>query len=126
MAAPRIVAPENAAPGAPPLDEGAFAALMQPLGPFEPAQRFWHGSAPQRDIVARSVDGSRVLVGEARRSLDPKNAGRLLAALAHASLPGASDCDIVPVLFVPEAEGVPRQNELGFVVDAETVFSALR
>lgn len=96
------------------------------LGPFEPAQRFWHGSAPERDIVARSVDGSRVLVGEARRSLDPKNAGRLLAALAHASLPGASDCDIVPVLFVPDAEGVPRQNELGFVVDAETVFSALR
>ena len=39
MAAPRIVAPENAAPGATPLDEGAFAALMQPLGPFEPAPR---------------------------------------------------------------------------------------
>ncbi len=39
MAAPRIVAPETAASGAPPLDEGAFAALMQPLGPFEPAPR---------------------------------------------------------------------------------------
>ena len=39
MAAPRIVAPENAVPGAPPLDERAFAALMQPLGPFEPAPR---------------------------------------------------------------------------------------
>ena len=39
MAAPRIVAPEDAAPGAPPLDERAFAALMQPLGPFEPAPR---------------------------------------------------------------------------------------
>ena len=39
MAAPRIVAPENAAPGAPPLDERTFAALMQPLGPFEPTPR---------------------------------------------------------------------------------------
>ena len=39
MAAPRIVAPETAAHGAPPLDEDAFAALMQPLGPFEPAPR---------------------------------------------------------------------------------------
>ena len=39
MAAPRIVAPEDAAPGAPPFDERAFAGLMQPLGPFEPAPR---------------------------------------------------------------------------------------
>ena len=39
MAAPRIVAPESAAPGAAPLGERAFAALMQPLGPFEPAPR---------------------------------------------------------------------------------------
>lgn len=96
------------------------------LGPFEPAQRFWHGSAPQRDIVARSVDGSRVLVGEAKPSLDPKNAGRLLAGLASASLPGVRDCDIIPVLFVPQAEEVPFQNELGFVVGAKSVFSALR
>ncbi len=96
------------------------------LGPFEPAQRFWHRSAPERDIVARSVDGSRVLVGEAKRSLDSKNAGRLLAGLASADLPGARDCDIVPVLFAPQADDLPRQNELGFVVDAESVFSALR
>ena len=39
MAAPRIVAPENAGPGAAPVDERAFEALMQPLGPFEPAPR---------------------------------------------------------------------------------------
>lgn len=96
------------------------------LGPFEPAQRFWHRSMPERDMVARSVDGRHVLVGEAKRSSDSKNAGRLLAALAHADLPGVSDCDIVPVLFVPEAEDVPRQHELGFVVDAESVFTALR
>ena len=96
------------------------------LGPFEPAQRFWHGSAPERDIVARSVDGSRVLVGEAKGSLDSKNVGRLLVGLASAALPRTRDCDIVPVLFAPQADHLPRQNELGFVVDAESVFGALR
>lgn len=96
------------------------------LGPFEPAQRFWHGSAPERDIVARSVDGSRLLVGEARGSLDSKNAGRLLAGLSSAALPGVKDCDIIPVLFAPKADDLPRQSEFGFVVDAEPVFSALR
>ncbi|MDE0623028.1 MAG: hypothetical protein OXH83_15300, partial [Bryobacterales bacterium] len=96
------------------------------FGPFEPAQRFWHGSAHERDVVARSVDGSRLLVGEARRSLDSQNAARLLAGLANAALPGARDCDIIPVLFAPQANDLPRQNELGFVVDAESVFSALR
>ena len=96
------------------------------FGPFEPAQRFWHGNAPERDIVARSVDGSRVLVGEAIRSLDPKNVGRSLAGLANAALPGTRHCDIIPVLFAPQADDLPRQTELGFVVDAESVFSALR
>ncbi|MDE0263326.1 MAG: hypothetical protein OXJ37_13055 [Bryobacterales bacterium] len=96
------------------------------FGPFEPAQRFWHGNAPERDVVARSVDGSRLLVGEATRSLDSQNAARLLAGLANAALPGARDCDIIPVLFAPQANDLPRQNELGFVVDAESVFSALR
>ena len=39
MAAPRIVAPENADTGATSVDERTFEALMQPLGPFEPAPR---------------------------------------------------------------------------------------
>ena len=39
VAAPRIVAPESADPGATPVDARAFEALMQPLGPFEPAPR---------------------------------------------------------------------------------------
>ena len=39
LAAPRIVAPESATPGATPVDAQVFEALMQPLGPFEPAPR---------------------------------------------------------------------------------------
>ena len=37
-------------------------------GPFEPARRYWHGNAPEYDVVALSVDGRRVLVGEAKWS----------------------------------------------------------
>ena len=39
MAAPRIVSPSTADPGAEPIDADAFEALMAPLGPFEPAPR---------------------------------------------------------------------------------------
>ena len=49
------------------------------LGPWEPARRYWHGNDPEYDIVARSVDGARVLVGEAH--CKP-------ATLRHASLSG--------------------------------------
>ena len=38
------------------------------LGPWEPAQRHWRGNAPDLDVVARSVDGRRLLVGEAKWS----------------------------------------------------------
>ena len=96
------------------------------LGPFEPAQRYWHGNIPERDLVARSVGESRVLVGEAKRSLDRNRATRLLAGLANADLPGVRKRDIVPVLFAQRANELPRQTELGFVVDAESVLSALR
>jgi len=66
------------------------------------------------------------LVGEAKLSLDSRQAGRLLAAAASAALPGANDWDIAPVAFVPQAGELPRQTELGFVVDAESVLGALR
>ena len=39
VAAPRIVSPTTADPGAAPIDANAFEALMAPLGPFEPAPR---------------------------------------------------------------------------------------
>ena len=96
------------------------------LGPFEPAQRYWHRNTPERDIVACSVSGSRVLLGEAKWSSDSQGAGRLLAGLSGADLPGVRGSEIVPVLFVPNANELPVETELGFVVDAESVLSVLR
>ena len=44
------------------------------LGPWEPAQRYWRGNAPELDIVARSADGRRLLVGEAKWSMNTADA----------------------------------------------------
>ena len=97
------------------------------LGPFEPAQRYWHGNAPEYDIVARSLDGRHILVGEARwtaRGVAP--AGWKLGRRAGThSLPGATDAEVVHALFVPDTTGV-RVDSGVEVVDAKMVMTALR
>ncbi len=49
------------------------------LGPWEPAQRYWRGDAPELDVVARSVDGRRLLVGEVEWSMKPSAASGAVA-----------------------------------------------
>ena len=93
-------------------------------GPFEPAQRYWHGNAPEYDVVALSVDGRRLLVGEAKWSTKegaggskPEESGQSV------SLPGATGVEAVRALFVPDAIGAGTEVE---VVDARTVMALLR
>lgn len=64
-------------------------------------------------------------MGAAKRSLDSKRAGKLLAGFTNAVLPGMGNCGIVPGLFLSQADELPRQAELGLVVDSELVPSAL-
>ena len=97
------------------------------FGPFEPAQRYWHGNAPEYDIVARSLDGRRILVGEARwtaRGVAPAGwePGRRAGA---ATLPDAADAEVVHALFVPDAAGV-RASAGVEIVDAKAVMTVLR
>ena len=78
------------------------------LGPWEPARRHWRGNAPELDVVARSVDGRRLLVGEAKwssRSGPVSQAGPLSAIGA---LPGAAGLEVVGARFVPEASVLRR------------------
>lgn len=96
------------------------------FGPFEPAARYWHRNEPELDLVARSVDGKRVLVGEAKRSASPASIPRLIAKLDHQALPGTEGCEVVPTLFVLQGETVPRKTGYGHVVGARTILSALR
>ena len=97
------------------------------LGPFEPAQRYWHGNAPEYDIVARSVDGRRLLVGEAKWPRSGASTGGWEAGrrAGTGGLPGAADRDVVHVLFVPDATGVETDARVA-TVDAKTVMSVLR
>ena len=95
------------------------------LGPFEPAQRYWRGNAPERDVVARSIDGRRLLVGEAKWTATAGPVSRIGRPRPAADLPGAASCEIVHARFVPDA----REAETGagvVTVDAGTVMAVLR
>ena len=95
------------------------------LGPFEPAQRYWRGNAPEYDVVARAVDGRRLLVGEAKWTATAGPVSKIGRPRPAADLPGAASCEIVHARFVPDA----REAETGagvVTVDAGTVMAVLR
>ena len=97
------------------------------LGPFEPAQRYWRGNATEFDIVARSVDGRRLLVGEAKwpAGATVGTVSRLGRRQQAVDLPGAASCEIVHARFIPDAR--EAGTDPGVVtVDAETVMAVLR
>ena len=99
-----------------------MAGPLADLGPWEPAQRYWHGNDPEFDVVARSVDGVRTLVGEAKwgkRAANPQRGSTDI-------LPGATGSKVVRVLFVPCADTVSGTAENTHIVDAGAVMTALR
>ena len=96
------------------------------LGPWEPAQRYWRGAAPELDVVARSVDGERLLVGEVKWSRRTQAVSR---ATPRPALPrglGAGDREIVHALFIPEAATGRDETTGAYLVDGEAVMKALR
>lgn len=95
------------------------------LGPWEPAQRYWRRNEPEIDIVARSVDGKRLLVGEAkwRRGGGPVGA---LAPPDATHLPDAHRLEVIPAIFVPRGDSDDRGRASIARVGAETVLDALR
>ena len=93
------------------------------LGPWQHAQRYWRGNEPERDIVARSVDGRRLLVGEAKWSAADAPA---VSEAGLDALPDAATCEIVRARFVPEAPAFAVEDSGEFVVDAHAVLAALR
>ena len=95
------------------------------FGPFEPAQRYWRGNAPELDVVARSVDGRRLLVGEVKWSVGTA-AGSKVGPPADpgGAPPGTADTEIVRARFVPDAAGDTGAGVT--LVDARAVLEALR
>lgn len=84
----------------PRLAKSAIAAF----GPWGPAARWWHKNEPEWDIVARSLDGRRLLLGEAKMRVGSVDAA--LRALAAREAPKGLDPadEVVRALFVVDGE----------------------
>ena len=102
------------------------------LGPWEPAQRYWRSNVPELDVVARSVDGRRLLVGEAKWAIKPAASGAVARGDAGSpvrddvgNLARAMDAEVCRALFVPPG-AAPRAEAGVHVVDARAVMSVLR
>jgi len=99
-------------------------------GPWGAAKRYWKGSEPEWDVVAGSIDGGRLLLGECKWSSQPMSAtevARQCAELAARPIPEAwSAARVNRVLFVPRASGQARTHQAGVaLVDAGEVLEAL-
>ena len=93
------------------------------LGPFEPAQRYWRGGDPEFDVVALSVDGRRMLVGEVKWPAKALAKPEAVVPADTSALPGSAEAEAVRALFVPEGAGGETAVD---VVDARTVMNVLR
>jgi AAA+ ATPase superfamily predicted ATPase len=81
------------------------------LGPWGPASRWWRGAMPEWDLVSRSIDGGRLLLGEAKCAARPFDRLAVERAARHiASRPAPAltkknaGCEIARAVFVPEVE----------------------
>ena len=102
------------------------ASPLADLGPWEPAQRYWRRSEPEYDVVARSVDGRRLLVGEAKAASRPLAAASLRFRPSAPAIPDADDLEIVSVVFAPLGTTGAAVESGVHAVDARTVFGVLR
>ena len=101
-------------------------SALADLGPWEPAQRYWRRNEPEHDVVARSVDGRRLLIGEAKSTPRPVSPASLRFRPSTPAIPGVADLEIVPVVFTPLGTTGPTVEGGVHVVDARTVFGVLR
>lgn len=94
------------------------------LGPWEPAQRYWRLNEPELDLVARSVDGRRLLVGEVKWTAGSSPGAPERPETVH--LPGVGIAEVIHARFVP-APARRRSRVTGtHEITAETVLAALR
>ena len=96
------------------------------FGPFEEARRYWHGNDPEFDIVARSTDGRRLLVGESKLSAASGWESKLNDQDILRVLPAARGCEVVRALFTPSANRLNQADDSIRVVDAKAVIAVLR
>ena len=99
-------------------------AALGKLGPWEPAQRHWRGNDPELDIVARSVDGRRLLVGEAKWTKTPTDGASAIPRGDLGRRLGMEGAQLCKALFAP-LRGKPKEKAGIHWVDARTVMRSL-
>jgi hypothetical protein len=75
---------------------------ISPLGPWEPASRAWGGNGPEWDVVARSLDGKQLLLGEVKWSEKPvshDDIERLARSLMAKGLPSGAQSEGLEVHY---------------------------
>ena len=82
--------------------------------------------ACELDVVARSVDGRRLLVGEAKWSARSGPVSRAGPLPRVDALPGTAGLEVVGARFVPEASVRTDPSTGVHVVDARDVMAVLR
>ena len=99
-------------------------------GPWGPGSRWWRGEQPEWDLVSASLDGERLLLGEARfhsRPMSRRGLERAVAELCRRQSPElpakygrlpVTHCLFVPVIGDEAAAGV-RMDEVVVVTAAE-------
>lgn len=91
--------------------------VLGPAGTWAPAQRWWQGSASEWDLVAEDVDGTRLLLGESKRT-----AARLQADVREVAARPLPDLPpkyrrhtIVRAILVPESQRKTRIGDVAVV-----------
>ncbi len=114
----------------PRMQRGSLASL----GPWGAAGRYWRGHDPELDVVAASLDGASVLLGEVKWSARPFTEQELdevqekLMAKGTPKESWSVGKRIVRALFVPATRGLRRRRRSGGVhlVEGRDVLAALR
>lgn len=88
--------------------------VLGPAGTWAPAQRWWQGSAPEWDLVAEDITGTRLLLGESKRTASHlKDDVAEVEGRALPDLPAKyRRHTVVRAVFVPETQ---RQTRIGDV-----------
>jgi AAA+ ATPase superfamily predicted ATPase len=109
-----------------------LAALAIPQFPdmeWGVASRWWQGNAPEWDIVAQSLDGRSILLGEAKWSTtgtsQVKKAIAALQTRPLPPLPGIHEKIVKRAVFVPKSHGNHHAPEGMAIIDADDIMKCL-
>ena len=112
------------------------SSLFRGAGPWGPALRYWKGHGPEWDLVAESIAGDALLLGEVKWSERPYTEAALEDAIRTLLAKGAPHerwaygRRLVHTLFVPRLAAKSRRlslaGRMSEIVTAEDILAALR